>query len=269
LNNEIMTSPTSSHAGEAARGGVTIPLNEVAYGVHFVAPEFSVVHFGEYYDTIKDDYGQYQDVPPILKSTGVPNQLELPQLPRVWFIRGSRLLQLQVDRLVYNWRGGLPGHAEGYPGFDTLFPEFQHEWLRFMQFANTAFRIPITLQAMNLAYVNYIDKNENLTTPMFVFQDREWRRNLPELESWSTQYRFSFPAENLRLNVAARPVMRLPALEPSAGLEITLEALTVPNANDADAIFRWFAAAHAKVHWSFRSLVRTEWLAQWGFDARV
>ncbi|MGA7201542.1 MAG: TIGR04255 family protein, partial [Candidatus Cybelea sp.] len=158
------------------------------------------------------------------------------------------------------------GDVEGYPGFDALFPEFQREWLRFWEFSQRTFEIPLRLDALNLTYVNYIHPDESLTTPMFVFNESEWRRELPELEFWASQFRFRFPDENLGLSVAARPAFRIATQESAASLEITLAALDVPRIDDIDAIFRWFYTAHAKVHWSFRSLVRPEWLAQWGFD---
>ncbi|MHB1549830.1 MAG: TIGR04255 family protein [Vulcanimicrobiaceae bacterium] len=247
-------------------GSSTVPLNEVAYGVRFVAPDFSVVHFGEYYDCIKERFPAHQDVTPIARPTPVPDQFELPALPRVWFPRASRLIQLQLDRFNYNWRHGADDAEPMYPGFGVLFPEFKGEWAVFHAFTGGAFKIPVTLVELSLTYVNYIHAVDDLESPIFIFRENEWRRELPEPEFWVSQFRFVFPNENLKLIVSARPAIQLNTQQAATAFEITLQSLECPKFDDSEGIFRWFVAAHDKVHFAFRKLVREEWRAAWGFN---
>jgi uncharacterized protein (TIGR04255 family) len=244
----------------------TVPLNEVAYGVRFIAPDFSVVHFGEYYDCIKERYPSHQDVTPILKPTPVPEQFELPALPRVWFPSGSRLIQLQLDRFNYNWRHGADKAESKYPGFNALFPEFQKEWGIFHAFTKKAFKIPPALVELSLTYVNYIHAVDDLESPIFIFRENDWRRELPEPEYWASQFRFAFPDENLKLIVSARPAIQLNTQQSATAFEITLQSVGCSNFDDSAGIFGWFTAAHNKVHFAFRKLVRDEWRTAWGFN---
>lgn len=254
---------TPSPAASTEPSKIAIPLNEVAYGVHFIAPDFSAVHFGEYYECIKERFPKYQDQPPILRPTNVPNELEVPPLPRIWFIHGSRLVQLQMDRLVYNWRHG---HDElDYPGFEVLFPEFREEWLRFREFSKSAFTIPLSLTELNLTYVNYIHEETGASAPMFTFQESDWLRDGPKLDAWSTQLRFSFPEQNLRLAVTAAPAIQVVTQKAANSLTLSVQSVRVPSIDNQSAIFDWFDLAHTKVHWAFRLLVRSEWRSKWGF----
>lgn len=255
--------PTPLHTASTEPPKTVVPLNEVAYGVHFIAPDFSAVHFGEYYERVKQRFPEYQDQPPILRPTNVPNQLEVPPLPRVWFTRGSRLVQLQMDRLVYNWRHGHD-QAE-YPGYNALFSEFREEWLDFREFSKAAFAIPLSLIELNLTYVNYIHEVTDTGTPVFSFQQNDWLHDV-QLDLWSTQLRFSFPNENLRLAVATGPAIQVATQKAANSLSLIVQSMTVPNIDDRAAIFDWFDAAHAKVHWAFRTLVRPELRRRWGFN---
>jgi uncharacterized protein (TIGR04255 family) len=258
--------PTQPEATAAKLAATVVPLNEVAYGARFVAPDFSVVHFGEYYDCIRDRYPEHQDVNPILKPTPVPEQFEVPGLPRVWFPRGSRLIQLQLDRFNYNWRHGVDPTEKAYPGFEWLFPEFKHEWQIFHAFSKDAFKIPPALVELSLTYVNYIHDIDELDSPIFIFRENEWRKQFPEPEFWSSQFRFVFAEENLRLAVSARPAIQLNTQQRATAFEVTLQSIAVPSFDDHASIFAWFEAAHNKVHFAFRTLVRKEWLTAWGFD---
>ena len=53
---------------------------------------------------------------------------------RRWFIHKSetRLLQVQNDRFIHNWR--KVGPADEYPHYETIRPIFLTEWTRFYGF---------------------------------------------------------------------------------------------------------------------------------------
>lgn len=100
------------------------PLVEVAFGVEFEAPEFSSVHFGLYWETIRDKFPLQFDRPPSLESDTF---FSIPPLRRVWFLSEdeNRLIQLQDSYFSYNWS---QGDEEEYPHFEKIFPEFLEQW---------------------------------------------------------------------------------------------------------------------------------------------
>jgi len=245
---------------------VSAPLNEVAYGVNFVAPEFNVVHFGEYYDQIRERYPKHKTVAPIARQTQTPDQFELPSLPRVWFERGNRLIQLQMDRFVFNWRHQADSD-ERYPGFDGIFPEFQEAWDNFLSFSTRAFTMPLYLEELNLTYINHTEESGKGQSPIFIFRENEWRQDFPELEFWMSQFRFPFVEDNLKLSIAARPAIQLSTQKRVTSFELTVQSIKAPDVSDREGLDQWFTAAHARVHWAFKRLIRREWLMQWGFEA--
>src|SRR4051794_4820338 len=93
------------------------PIDEVVVGVQFEPlKDFHVAHLGRFWSKVRDRYPLTEDQPPL------PAQIEHPEpkpaesrltfatgivpTPRSWFLDNSknRLLQLQHDRFLRNWR---------------------------------------------------------------------------------------------------------------------------------------------------------------------
>jgi len=246
------------------REEIRVPLNEVAYGTRFVAPDFDVVHFGEYYQLVKDEFLKRQMVPAIARpsaiSQGVPT-IELSALPRVWFIQASRLIQLQTDRFIYNWRR-LDDSEEKYPGFQDLSAEFRKRWSQFLEFSERSFAIPLMLEELSLTYVNQIHEDERTTSPMFAFRNEAF--DMPHPELWISQLRFVEADGNMRITVGARPSIHVSTQARITQLDMTVESIAAPS-NKVEDVYRWFDEAHALVHRAFKNLVAHEWRALWGF----
>lgn len=259
---EVGTTVELGSSGLGTEPASRVPLNEVAYGINFVAPGFAVVHYGQFYARIKDRYPEHRDLFPIGKPTPFADQIQIPALPRVWFENGTRLIQLQMDRFVYNWRRL---GEEPYPGFSVLSLEFQHELEGFLAFAAEAFSEPLHFDELNLTYVNHIEDVDSLKSPIFVFRENDWRKEFPEPEHVLNQYRFEFKDENMRLTVSARPAIQLDTQKRVTQFDLTLQTLKCPDISIPAARSDWFESAHRKIHWSFQRLIREEWRAQWGF----
>lgn len=254
-------------AGDAdltAAQSLARPLNEVAFGVRFVAPDFDIVQFGQYFEVVKQHFSQRQMVAAIASSQyigfGAPI-IQVPSLPRLWLTRESRLLQLQVDRFVYNWRR-VDDSSEKYPGFDTIFAEFRERWTEFLGFSDAAFSIPIKLAELSLTYVNQIhDDGAVAGRQMFAFRQSDF--GMPEPELWVSQLRFAFPESNKKITVGARPAIHLATQSNVTQLDMTVESIVPPN--DLEDVLAWYSEAHDLVHRTFKTLIGPEWLTKWGF----
>src|SRR5437879_5376325 len=105
------------------------PVSEVALGVQFPAV-LNPVHLGLYYQRVKARFPKVQVQPPVASSfetfeasPSISFSIGMPQ-PRMWFLSEDEnsLIQLQSDRLLFNWRSGLQGSP--YPHFDKVHAEF-------------------------------------------------------------------------------------------------------------------------------------------------
>jgi uncharacterized protein (TIGR04255 family) len=120
------------------------PLSEVVCGVEFNAPDFSSIHFGLYWQTIRDRFPTPPlDKPPI---GGIEIMASVPRLRRVWFESSDRkrFVQLQTDRFHYNWKGR--SKEDEYPHFDVLYPCFKQEWDTFQQWWLELDKVPLQLK---------------------------------------------------------------------------------------------------------------------------
>lgn len=247
-----------------------VPINEVVFGTRFDAPELSVVHFGQFYDRIKDKYPEHsmqQGIARPAGTDGVNVIVEVPQAPRMWFSSpaGNLLVQLQIDRFIFNWRRRTD--ADVYPGFDPLFAEFQRLWALFHNFLTEAIEGEPHLDELALTYIDQIADLDTIGTPIFIFREKAWREDFPEPELWATQFRFAFTDENLKLAVNARPSIRMTTQEQFTNFEMAINVIIPPKFSETDAIMGFFNHAHDKTHWAWKKLVRPEWLKAWGFDA--
>lgn len=105
------------------------PLVEVAIGVQFERlHQLRQAHLGVFWETIREQYPQVEDHPPLDPVVEVPEGTQLPAfqvevseftpIQRSWFVSADRrfLLQLQSDRLIQNWRG----EGTDYPSYESL-----------------------------------------------------------------------------------------------------------------------------------------------------
>ncbi len=142
------------------------PVREVAIGVQFERiPTLSQAHVGLFWSKIRDDYPVTQDQEPLppqvedLRGEPMPPLFKIefgtnPPLRRAWFLNsdGSRLVQLQQDRLIHNWRY----QADPYPRFEPLaeaFQGFQESFFGLL--GNLGLPVP-KVELVELTYINWI-----------------------------------------------------------------------------------------------------------------
>lgn len=146
---------------------VAPPVIEVAASVQFnELPGLDVARLGTYWAQRRAEYPKVEYQPRLAPQTetfGGPQATRIgfsietsPGTPRFWFLNenGTRLLQLQPDRLVVNWR--KLDTDEPYPHYPSLREALEREFARFAQFLGTE-RLPTPEPTQaELTYVNHI-----------------------------------------------------------------------------------------------------------------
>lgn len=240
------------------------PLKEVVFGVEFNSPEFASVHFGLYWQAIKDRFPIFPvDRPPV---GGLP-LVEMPALRRVWFESASKeqLIQLQESRFYYNWR--RRSHDSEYPHFDKVSSLFFKEWQNFQTWkTDEEAQIPDALK-YELTYLNTIDKEFGWSCvddypKVFSFVDETWRDVAPTKKALRIGFECNLPKESGILAVSIDQAVDSESNSPIVFLNLTARS------NDASIdIKQWFELAHDSIVETFITLISAEskenWDLQW------
>lgn len=143
------------------------PVVEVALGVQFdPVPQLRQGHLGLFWSEIIGDYPKVRDQQPLepvnerFDDDGVPafqlEILDVPPLHRAWFGNDddTRLIQIQSDRFVHNWRQqqGAP-----YPRFETLYDDFAASLHRFEQVTARTHVPELNHNHVEVTYINWIE----------------------------------------------------------------------------------------------------------------
>jgi uncharacterized protein (TIGR04255 family) len=132
------------------------PLIEVVFGIKFKAPNFSSVHLGLYWETIRDRFPFQTDSPPNEESISYSS---MPPLRRVWFESADRkkIIQIQENYFCYNWT--KEEEEDEYPHFEQIFPEFLSEWVQFKKWWCEDQKELLEVVQYELTYLNLLDEN--------------------------------------------------------------------------------------------------------------
>lgn len=260
------------------------PVVETVLGVTFEPlPQWSFVHYGLLWQEIQRDYPRYElqaPLAPVLESDGpsafAPRQLRLrvepaPQI-RAWFLTddGERLLQVQEDRFIQNWRKASPDSA--YPRYERLRPAFEEEWKRYLAFlcANRVGQ-PRIVQA-EVTYVNHIERGTLWNSfddvgRLFAF----WRSApaqsgfLGAAESGAAHVQFVMPEGGGRLHVALQHVLR--NTDGKELLQLTLTARGCPKSSSLEDLLAWFDIGREWVVRGFADVTTETAHTVWGREA--
>lgn len=150
------------------------PVIELVLGLQFEPlTKMGIVHPGLIWQHFRDRYPnveQQQPLAPSMEQYDSPQarpprmniELELAAtLPRIWFISGdrTRLLQLQRDRFIFNWRQGAS--EETYPRFAALRAEFVKELAQFQAALEQEDLGTIQPTQCEISYVNELVNPDN------------------------------------------------------------------------------------------------------------
>ena len=256
------------------------PVVEVAIGAQYLPLErFRAAHVGLYWGTVKEEFPQLDERPPLphnrldLENPINPRQIRLelsdrPDLPRSWFISesGGRLLQLQRDRFVMNWR--KTADDDEYPRYPAIKGDFIRLWEAYADFLSENEIGSPSLDLLELTYVNFIPQGdgwEDMGQVGEVFMPLNWSTRsdfLPVPKTLSTAWVFMLPKHAGQLSVELRPVA--PENEPLR-LRLSLTVTGAPaDLEDTGAFANWFDLAREWIVRGFADLVGPVTDGIWG-----
>ncbi len=244
------------------------PLNEVVMSVEFVSERpLRVIDIGGYSEKIKDNFPGYEEKPPVgpldrgdkdfLQTTEpqIRFMSGLPPFARCWFLseKGNKLIQVQQDRFVHNWR--KTQEQEPYPRYENVRDEFFSLWHGFSDFLNERKLGKPLIKAAELTYVNLIEKgscwSEIKDVPkLFTFcNNQEVWKFLPDPEMFTCDLRFRIPENKARLTANLVPV-----LQTANGNLAFRFTLSVQGSVNEEGIIDWFRIAREWIVKGFADL---------------
>lgn len=177
------------------------PIAEVAIGCRFRKLEsLKIAHFGVFWQKFRTLFPIVEHAPPIAADGGLPPEDPTTglTLPRLWLINGteSRLIQLQVDRLHYNWRR-RDGESE-YPRYESIVGAFEETFESFERVAEELGLGVVLPEHYELSYINHLQKGvewDVVSDLPNVFPDLVWGKKsflpFPDRIAWN--WGFSMP----------------------------------------------------------------------------
>jgi len=232
------------------------PVEEVVCGVLFEPiRDFQLPHFGLLWEKFRKEYPRFQEVAPLApvieRFEETPStEIEPPELPlpRLWFLHDEgRIIQVQRDRFLHNWRKQQP--TDEYPRYDLVFQMFRNHLSIFLGFLDEFQLGPFVPRQYEMTYVNVIPQGEGWETADDVnkfFPDFAWRsrkgRFLPDPIGINWRMTFPLPDQAGRLHMNIQSGRRFPDKHRILRFEITARGIgadTSPEARQG-----WFDMAH-------------------------
>jgi uncharacterized protein (TIGR04255 family) len=130
-----------------------------------------------------------------------------PPPRRIWLVSSQkdRVLQIQRDRLIANWRS-IPPEKSEYPRYQPLRDEFLQRWADFEKFvAEQGIATSVSLQYAEVSYINVVrgEEGEETEISSVLKMNREgelWRENT---RTTSVTQTWEFPDVHTTLTTAA------------------------------------------------------------------
>jgi uncharacterized protein (TIGR04255 family) len=251
------------------------PVTEVVCGVLFKRLErFRLLHFGLLWQKIRKDFPTFQETAPLVPAIELYGSEEeqdaqlqfafgdIP-LPRIWFLdaAGTGLLQLQRDRLLYNWKKNKP--ADAYPRYHVVIEKFKRQIATFEDFLKEHQLDTIEPLQYEMTYVNQIPQGEgwtNLSELGSVFRGHQWQARegdfLPPIEHATYKSSFLLPENKGRLHVSIRDGKRVGDNQPVLLFELTTRGF--PGDASPNAMWPWFDNAREWIVRAFAELTASE-----------
>lgn len=244
------------------------PVEEVMLSILFESlDKLLAPHLGEIWQEFKKDgFMRIREQPPVMPtmetfpnpSRGSQFHINVPDLPRIWFIHrnDSQILQVQRDRFTFNWR--KTKSDQKYPGFSDIFERFEGFYNRFCQtIKNMEVGVLAPLQ-YELTYIDQLPQGEGWNTLDDIGKIYNPFVDLQQLDSfWSgadfVNLRVSFPVADLqgRLHLAIGNRVKPP--EQWQTLQTDFTARGFPE-NTESEMSMWFKSAHDQIREKFASI---------------
>jgi len=236
------------------------PLVEAALSVEFAPIKgWGTQYYGLFWQVFRDTFPQFQTQAPLVTAGAVLPQVDNPfgELIRCWLTdrSGNRLIQLQYDRIIYNWRR-ITG-AEEYPHYDSVRSEFSHIWDRFSHFLHSEQLGHPVAQRCEIIYVNNL--------PSERWQDLVRLGSIAHLSADARAQQLSvtyaLPNAPESLGISLQPVIRMSDAVQLQQLQLTCS--TKPESSDSDHVFAALDRGHERIIRVFTDFITEEAYDQW------
>jgi uncharacterized protein (TIGR04255 family) len=149
------------------------PVVETVLSIQFEPlSQMRAAHFGLFWEQIRERYPKTEErssLDPVIERFPEPVRrrvglqfpvLEVPPLPRFWFIHRNEneLIQLQADRFIKNWRKS--GEGDAYPHYEKVRDWLEQDFRKFQDFASREKLGTIDVNQCEVTYVNHIVAGE-------------------------------------------------------------------------------------------------------------
>ncbi len=256
------------------------PVNETALSIQFAPiPNFGIPHYGLYWARIRDNFPRFEVQPPLDAVTEPLDGslrvqprfglqfLALPDV-RVWFVDrgGSRLIQLQRDRFIHNWRQFTP--SEKYPRYESVRATLQTEWEGFCAFLESEKLGAPQVNQCEVTYVNHIEYGKGwnrygeLNRVVAPWSGVGSGKFLPSPESVNMEVHYLLPNNLGRLHVSVAPVVR--GRDSQEILQVMLVARGAPKTSSFDDVFAWLDIGREWVVKGFTDFTTDSMHKHWG-----
>ncbi|VAV84796.1 hypothetical protein MNBD_DELTA01-1881 [hydrothermal vent metagenome] len=231
------------------------PVTETVLGVQFDPIEkLSAPLYGLYYSKIRNEYSNFEVHPPLFQTVerfdeqhGVaPPTINLEMREtldeRCWFLEneGNRLLQVQKDRFIQNWRKAKKD--DEYPRYESLKPIFKKEWLRFCDFLNEEKLPAPEVNQCEVTYINHLEIGKGWQSfgevdKITKFWSKGSGEFLPVAERVTINLRYQMPEKLGRLHITLKPVIR--TIDMKELFQVELTARGAPSSSSVEDILKW------------------------------
>lgn len=251
------------------------PVVEVALSISFEPLErFRSAHAGRLWDRVRDQFPATEDQPELPSATeeppgpAAPPRLQLMDRPRLrtWFQSsdGTQLLQVQRDRIAYNWKRGPDSHP--YPSYNEVERRFRELLPIFIDFVEREGLGQIVPTQAEVTYVNHISEPHNqIGRVVSLWRVLDTGDFLPPVED--ARFHARYPIEDDAKNMIGRLSADLqPAYVTSSRAEIlnlNMIARGRPTSSDIDGAFAFLRLGHEWIVRGFAEITTPEMHGKW------
>ena len=212
------------------------PVQETWMAFGFVPLPWSIPHFGAFWDVIRADYPRPEVHPPVGEFKIEFNALGSDLPVRCWFVNDSsnRLIQVQRNRFVHNWR--RPNPLAEYLPYDELRPVFVRQWARFCDFAKSHEMEAPNVQSCEVSYINHLDRGigwGNFSDLAEIFPSvgsLQGRTFVPKPESVVINGSYVMSPNEGRLRIGIQPAIR--QADGKEIIQLTITGSCRPSSNE-------------------------------------
>ena len=246
------------------------PINEVVCGVQFDDLKgWQTVHFGLFWQRIREQYPNFEDQNPLLllddRENGKRSQMSQDVLPlrRVWLIDATKTYVMQVDppRFLHNWR--RRSESDPYPHFEDAYSRFTSSLDFFRSFVEDSSLGEIRPRVYELSYINHM-VGEEVSPPrplesfLSFYRWKEQGRFLAEPSKFHCTLEIPLAKDAGKLTVSVKHGVRKSDGKAILVLDLTARGSAKLDMND------WFDVAHETIVRGFVDITTSEAQALWG-----